>query len=97
MAENLQQTVDRLSTKMELLLERYRRIEQLKVDAETKLGATEEELRRCKAQNQELRQKLEFLQIATTIAPDRATVTRSRALISEMVREIDKCLNELND
>ena len=39
----------------------------------------------------------EYLRIATTVAPTTADIERSRAVLSELVREIDKCITELNE
>ena len=48
-------------------------------------------------QNRRLQAEVEFLKVATTISPDRADVEATRATLSRLVREIDKCITELND
>ncbi|MDE7472154.1 MAG: hypothetical protein K2M68_01065, partial [Muribaculaceae bacterium] len=44
-----------------------------------------------------LSQQVEFLTIVSTAMPDRDDIDKSRALLSGLVREIDKCINDLTD
>ncbi|MDE5625187.1 MAG: hypothetical protein K2I61_02580, partial [Muribaculaceae bacterium] len=44
-----------------------------------------------------LQQEVEFLKIATTIAPERKDVEQTRALLAELIREIDKCIADLKE
>ena len=44
-----------------------------------------------------LTQEVEYLKIATTIVPDRTQVENSRAILTKLVREIDKCILELKE
>jgi len=44
-----------------------------------------------------LQQEVEYLKVVTTLNPDRKDVEKSRAFISELVREIDKCISELKE
>ena len=37
------------------------------------------------------------LQIARQIAPDREALDRSRAMIARLVRDVDKCIEQLKD
>jgi len=97
MAGELQETIARVNAKMQILLDRYALIERRRNEALEKIAELEAELGQLKAENQKLHTEVEFLKIATTIAPDRRDVERSRALLTELVREIDKCITELNE
>lgn len=97
MAGELQQTIDRINAKTQILLDRYALIGQQRQQAVERIRELEAELGRLKTENERLRTEVDFLKIATTIAPSREDVARSRALLTELVREIDKCITELND
>ena len=57
-----------------------------------------------KKENEKQRQLIEklemdkdFLQMARQIAPDREALDRSRAMIARLVRDVDKCIEQLKD
>ena len=97
MAVELQQTVSRIAAKSRIILERYELMKrQLKADAE-KIGQLEQDINRMRAENERLRSQVEYLKMAAIVAPEREDVERTRALLSNLVREIDKCIADLND
>ena len=69
---------------------------QLKADAE-KIGQLEQDINRMRAENERLRSQVDYLKMAAIVAPEREDVERTRALLSNLVREIDKCIADLND
>lgn len=97
MAGEFQQTIDRINAKSQILLKRYALIEKARAEAARRIAELEAEVDTLKKENGKLHTEVEFLKIATTIAPDRADVAATRALLTELVREIDKCITELND
>ena len=44
-----------------------------------------------------LERQVEYLSVVTTAFPSREEVKRSQARISELVREIDKCISDLSE
>ena len=60
-------------------------------DAPDFLGQVERQSREIA----DLRHQVEYLKVATSIAPSREAVEQSRAVLSELVREIDKCIADL--
>ena len=63
-----------------------------------------EENEALKKENEKQRQLIEklemdkdFLQMARQIAPDREALDRSRAMIARLVRDVDKCIEQLKD
>ena len=91
MASEFQQVIDRVSAKMQILLDRYAIVNRRREEALARIADLERE------QNRRLQAEVEFLKVATTISPDRADVEATRATLSRLVREIDKCITELND
>ena len=55
------------------------------------------QLQRQQREISHLRQQIENLQVVTTISHNRKDVERSRAFLSQLVRDIDKCIAELTD
>ncbi len=97
MAGNLQKTLDRLRSKIAILMERYALLEKAKEDAEGQIKELVVERDNQKKIIEQLQREVEYLRIATTITPDRKDVERSRAMLSGLVREIDKCITELTE
>ena len=44
-----------------------------------------------------LRQRIEHLTVVTTLAPDHRDVEHTRAFLSGLLRDIDKCISELSE
>lgn len=97
MAGEFQQTLERVAGKARIVAQRYKLIEQQRDQALERAEALEEELRRRDREILDLRRQVEFLRTATTIAPERSDVERTRALLFSLVREIDACIADLNN
>lgn len=97
MASEFQQVIDRVSAKMQILLDRYAIVNRRREEALARIDDLEREVVALTEQNRRLQAEVEFLKVATTISPDRADVEATRATLSRLVREIDKCITELND
>ena len=94
MADELQQTLNRTSEKARIILERYAIMKTRLAELKAKAGELEQVLEKTRAENQRL---VEFLKMAAVVAPDRADIERTRAILSGLVREIDRCIVDLND
>ena len=97
MAESLSEIFERLLAKQQILLERYNAMKD-------KLQISQEENEALKKENEKQRQLIEklemdkdFLQMARQIAPDREALDRSHAMIARLVRDVDKCIEQLKD
>ena len=97
MASDLQQTLERVSRKTLHLTERYNAIRQKLEQVRTQLAEREQLIERLQAEIERLSLENDYLKVVTTAHPSRADVERSRAVISRLVRQIDKCINELNE
>ena len=97
MANDFKQTLERLRGKADLLVERY----QLLLQEKQQVDMLNEELSSTiKKQQQEidrLQQEVEHLKVVTTLTPKREDVEKSRAFLSKLVRNIDKCIAELKE
>lgn len=97
MAGDLQKRLDSLTNKAQLLLKRYAMLEEENAAIKQKINELEATLSR---QNRELTDKnrqIEQLQVMGVLAPTREDIEKSRAFLTGLVRDIDKCINELNE
>lgn len=95
MAKDLSEQLTRLGHKAELLVTRFAT---LKADNETlraRLLELEAQVRALTADNEHLRTEVQFLRMSSAIAPDRESAAKVRALLSDLVREIDACVADL--
>ncbi len=97
MAGNLQHRLESLRGKAQLITERYASLLEQKRLADDTIAELRKELERTKRENNVLQQQIEHLKVVTTITPKREDVERSRAFLSELVRDIDKCISELTE
>ena len=97
MAGNLQETLDRISKKSEILVEKYLVLVAEKKSADARIEELSTLLTARNKEIETLKQEIEYLKIATTITPNHKDVERSHAILSGLVREIDKCINELSE
>lgn len=97
MAGELQNKIDRVNTKTQLLLDRYTILLQRRESDLAQIAELQAEIETLRKENGRLQQENDFLKIATTIAPTRNDVNSTRELLTRLVREIDKCITDLNE
>lgn len=97
MAANLQQRLDSIRGKATLLTQRYAELLEEKRAAEAQIAELHTQLRRQQEELTRMRQQIESLQVVTTLSRGREDVERSRAFLSQLVRDIDKCIAELTE
>lgn len=97
MAANLQQRLDSIRGKATLLTQRYAELLEEKRAAEAQIAELHTQLRRQQEELARMRQQIESLQVVTTLSRGREDVERSRAFLSQLVRDIDKCIAELTE
>ena len=97
MTDNLQQTLERLRGKSEILIERYRKLLQEKQDVDLRIKELSTLIEQQQKEIDRQQQEIEYLKVVTTLTPNRNDVEKSRAFLSELVREIDKCISELSE
>lgn len=97
MAANLQQRLESIRNKALLLKERHEALLAEHRDAEAQIAELRAQLTRQQREIVNLRQLIEELQVVTTLSHGRDDVERSRAFLSQLVRDIDKCIAELTE
>ena len=95
MPGELKQTIERVSNKAKILVARYHVLLESKPQADARILEQDAMILAQKKEIESLRQQVEYLQIATNVIPDNSQTERTRTLISTLVREIDRCINDL--
>jgi len=96
MANELQQTLARIINKSNILIEKYHALEQANQALATRNEQLLDDIEQMKKNNELMRQEIEYLKMARVIAPDIDNLDYAKATISKMVRDIDKCISQLN-
>ena len=96
MADNLQQSIDRLKAKASLLTERYILVEKARREAEAKVDELQVSIRDLSRQLTLRDAEIERLKVSSVLSPDHYDVEATRQFLSELVREIDKCIAQLS-
>lgn len=97
MAGDLQKRLDSLRSKAQLLLKRYVLLEEENVSMKQRINELEVALARQDKELAEKNRQIEQLRVMGVVAPTREDVEQSRAFLAGLVRDIDKCINELNE
>ena len=97
MATDLQATLNRIASKSEVLLERYRALEADRDAALSEIETLRSRLAEAELQIQKLRMDYEYLQVARIVTPTREAAAKGQELLSAMVQDIDKCISQLMD
>lgn len=95
MAKDLAEQLSRIGNKAELLVTRYSTLKEHNAQLRNQLLELQAELRARDAVIEKQNLELEHLRISSALAPDVATARDARAVISELVREIDACVADL--
>lgn len=97
MVGNLQQRLDRLKGKTEMVLARNQVLQTRIDEAKEQIARLETELGMRDRTIATLRQQIEQLRVVSTLTPDHRDVEHTRAFLSGLLRDIDKCISELSE
>ena len=97
MAANLQQLVQSLRSKHEELARRYREATTQRDEALRQVADLEYTVKQQQRDIERLTQQVDFLTVVNTVMPDRDDIEKSRAILSGLVREIDKCIKDISE
>ena len=97
MASELQETLARIVTKGEVLVEKYHVLSAEKERLEKIVAQLQEENENLKKENNQLLTDNEYLTIVRKIVPDSEHLGEAKNMISSIVRDIDKCISQLNE
>ncbi len=96
MAANLQERIEKIQAKAALMVERYEHLRLQLAEARDRIEELEAVVDRQRREIEERDRQIEYLKVASVLTPDHRDVESTRAVLSELVREIDKCINQLS-
>jgi chromosome segregation ATPase len=96
MAENFQQQLERVTAKSRLVVEKYNVISHQKAELEAEVEQLRSKLASSEAEIDKLRVEVEYLKVATILSSKDDT-KQVKDVISNLVREIDRCIADLID
>lgn len=97
MAIDLRQQLERVNDKTTLVLEKYALMQQRLEQARAEVARLNAELARQKQTIEALELRLEYLSVSHTVASSAEELARTKGMIAELVREIDRCIADLSD
>lgn len=97
MPTSIEHLISNLETKAKLLQKRHEYLQERIDSRDAEIMALKKELELEKRRNSELRQQIEYLQVVHSVTPSREDVNQTRAILTGLVREIDKCIADLSD
>jgi len=95
MAGEIQDRIVRLKHKFELVSSQYALIIKKKQELELKINALEAEIEILRKSNARQQETIELLHAARAVAPNRQELEQSRLILTNLVREVNKCINDL--
>ena len=96
MAADLKQRIEKIESKAALMVERYELLVKAKTAAELRIAELESQIGRLEREIEERDREIEHLRVVSVLTPDHRDVEATRTVLSELVREIDKCINQLS-
>ncbi len=97
MAFDYNKAFKRIIAKATVLEERYHQLLVSRNEAMALAETLKAEVKEKDKEIQRLRTQVEYLQMANTIAPSREQIEAARAMITGLVRDIDRCIIDLTD
>lgn len=96
MAADLQQTLSRVMHKCNVLVEKYQDLQARHNESERLIEEHRARIEQLQQQLERLTRENEYLRMARHIGSTPEAAAQGRKLLSKMVRDIDKCIAQLN-
>lgn len=97
MSAKIPEILDRLTGKLNLLCDKYALVREERDAAQGECRELREQVASLKAKLEQANTEIEYLRISHKIAPTHDDVLRSRILVTELVKKIDKCIAQLRN
>lgn len=97
MAENLGEQIARVRSKASILVEKYLLLREAFENGRNEIAELKGELIAKNAEIEKLRLQVEYLSIASTVKMSSEDIESTRALVANLVREIDRCISDLSE
>lgn len=96
MASQLQDSLSRIVNKSAIMMEKYRQLLSRNETMSQQLEEQQALVVSLREQVEQLQRENEYLKLAHTLAPTPESIAHGRKVIAKIVRDIDKCISQLN-
>lgn len=96
MAANLQERIEKIEAKAALMVERCGYLRKSLAESQDKIEELNAIIAGLHREIEERNRQIEYLKVASVLTPDHNDVEATRSKLSGLVREIDKCINQLS-
>lgn len=97
MADTLSDIFERMLGRLQILVEKYNALKAYNQQLNEEKSALEKEIQRQKKEIEALTLENQYLRIARISAPDKESIAKSRELVAKLVRDVEKCIEQLNE
>lgn len=97
MAIDLRDTLDRLKSKTTFLIEKYNATKAEKERVENLNANLQEEIEQLKKELEKAQLEKEYLQLARNISISSKDLADSKAILTQLVRDVNKCIAQLTE
>jgi hypothetical protein len=97
MADELTSQLTRIGEKSRFLVERYRVVTQQRDNALSTIDTLQKSLLERDKELQQLKMQVEYLTLSSSISPDKDALDKTAAIITGLVRDIDRCIADLKE
>lgn len=95
MASDLQNQLESVRAKTRVVGEKYRHLKQAYDSARVEIAELKAQVRSRDEELEKLRMQVEYLSIASTVRLTGDDLKATRAMVADLVREIDRCIADL--
>lgn len=97
MAENLREQLDRVRSKASVMVEKYLRLNEAYTNAREEIADLKASILARDSEIEKLKMQVEYLSVASTVKLSGDSLASTRAMVADLVREIDRCIADLSE
>lgn len=97
MPSDLQQQIENVRAKARVVTEKYHHLKEAYDAAKDEISTLKAEILARDEELEQLKLKVEYLSIASTVRITGDDLASTRAMVADLVREIDRCLADLKE
>lgn len=97
MAVDFNEQLDLIRSKATVMVEKYSRLLKAFEEVREEANQLRSDLMARDKEIEQLRMKVEYLSIASTVKISGDDLEATRAMVADLVRDIDRCIADLND
>ncbi len=94
---DLEAILQRLTAKSEVLAEKYQALKSAKLKLDNENESLKHQIEKLRQTIEQQRSEINYLKLARTLSQSPEEIAKSKAILAQMVRDVDKCISQLTD